>query len=198
MAKCRCCSAGKIQIAPGRRIDAVASKKVPTRWGERTGGDHVVVRSKFHPTKANCALLCYDEFSYEYRAFPSTNKTADAVEDALLAFAGPENFITTFRSDNADEIRLALKTLKAHPDKGGDVADFQRLSASNDAWQDLLKTSREPGRPAKADKKERPRAGKAWSMSVPAERKEFSVRSHAVLRGEEHRRRLQEDVSRDF
>ena len=30
-------------------------------------------------------------------------------------------------------------SLRAHPDKGGDQADFQRLSAANDALQEVLK-----------------------------------------------------------
>ena len=38
------------------------------------------------------------------------------MEDVLLEFAGPDNFITTYRSDNADEIKKALKLLTAHPD----------------------------------------------------------------------------------
>ena len=31
-------------------------------------------------------------------------------------------------------------SLKLHPDKGGDAQDFAKLSAANDAWQDLLKS----------------------------------------------------------
>ena len=32
-------------------------------------------------------------------------------------------------------------SLRAHPDKGGDAADFARLSAANDAWQKAAKQS---------------------------------------------------------
>ena len=38
-------------------------------------------------------------------------------------------------------------SLKLHPDKGGDAQDFAKLSAANDAWQDLLKSKGCPGRP---------------------------------------------------
>ena len=33
-------------------------------------------------------------------------------------------------------------SLRTHPDKGGGAEDFARLSAANDTWQDLVKTSR--------------------------------------------------------
>ena len=68
--------------------------------------------------------------------------------------------------------------LKVHPDKGGDVADFKKLSAANDAWQDLLLGKAGPGRPAKQEQPERPQP---WVMAVATEPKVFSVRGQAVL-----------------
>ena len=52
------------------------------------------------------------------------------------------SFSLTRESSNKDVTKAFKKvSLKAHPDKGGDVADFQRLSGSNDVWQDLLKNA---------------------------------------------------------
>ena len=47
--------------------------------------------------------------------------------------------------DSADkEVVKAWRkvSLKTHPDKGGEGEDFARLSTANDAWQDLVKTSK--------------------------------------------------------
>ena len=41
---------------------------------------------------------------------------------------------------------------KAHPDKGGLLADFQKLSATNDVCQGLLKNPGLRGRPPKAQR----------------------------------------------
>jgi len=94
----------------------VASRKRPVRWGERTGGDHIIIRRVFQSGKFNCAFLCYDEYTNEFQAYPSDTKNAASLEDALLDFSGPDHFIITFRADNADEIKAALKLLKAFHD----------------------------------------------------------------------------------
>ena len=55
-------------------------------------------------------------------------------------------------------------SVKAHPDEGGLLLDFQRMSASNDVWQNLLKN-----------------AGKPWTVGVAKEEKVCRVRALAVL-----------------
>ena len=51
------------------------------------------------------------------------------------------------RDSSTKDVEKAFRKVscKAHPDKGGLLADFQRLSATNDAWQDLLKNAGPPG-----------------------------------------------------
>ena len=53
---------------------------------------------------------------------------------------------------HGDEHFLSIKafrklSLKVHPDKGGEQADFQKLSATNDVWQNLRFNKRCQGRP---------------------------------------------------
>ena len=90
--------------------------------------------------------------------------------------------LTVTRDSLEKDVTKAFRrvSLKAHPDKGGEQADFQKLSAANDAWQDLLKKAAAPGRPPQAGR-QRPKAGKPWSMQVPEVKKVFSVRGQAVL-----------------
>jgi hypothetical protein len=88
----------------------------------------------------------------------------------------------TRESTNKDVEKAFRKvSCKAHPDKGGLLADFQKLSATNDVWQDLLKDAGPRGRPPRAEPKPRPKAGKVTTVGVPEERHVFSVRSRAVL-----------------
>ena len=88
------------------------------------------------------------------------------------------------RESSKQEVDKAFRKVscKAHPDKGGLLADFQKLSATNDVWQDLLMNAGSRGRPAQAQQKPRtkPKAGDAWTLGVPEEKKEFSVRSQAT------------------
>ena len=46
------------------------------------------------------------------------------------------------RDSSNKQVQQAFRkvSLKVHPDKGGEQAVFQELSAMNDAWQDLLRT----------------------------------------------------------
>lgn len=65
-------------------------------------------------------------------------------------------FTLTRESSDEDVIKAFRRvSLKVHPDKKGDVQDFQKLSATNDAWQDLLKNAAAPGRPASAPERHR-------------------------------------------
>ena len=92
------------------------------------------------------------------------------------------NLTLSRESSNIDVTKAFRKlSLKTHPDKGGAEEDFKRLSSTNDTWQNLLKQSGNPGRPSKADEPERPKAGKPWTVHAPQEKKEFTVRSQAVL-----------------
>ena len=47
------------------------------------------------------------------------------------------------RDSTNKQVQQAFRraALKVHPDKGGEQAVFQELSATNDAWQDLLRKS---------------------------------------------------------
>lgn len=91
-------------------------------------------------------------------------------------------FTLTRESSDKDVIKAFRRvSLKVHPDKKGDVQDFQKLSATNDAWQDLLKNAPAPGRPANAQRPERPRSGKPWTVRVAAEQSLCRVRGQAVL-----------------
>ena len=76
----------------------------------------MIVHREFQKDRFNCAFLCYDEFSSEYQAYPSDTKNASSIEDALLEFSGPDHFLSTFRADNAGEIKAAIKLFKAHLD----------------------------------------------------------------------------------
>ena len=65
-------------------------------------------------------------------------------------------FTLTRESSDEDVIKAFRRvSLKVHPDKKGDVQDFQKLNATNDAWQDLLKNAAAPARPASAPERHR-------------------------------------------
>ena len=91
--------------------------------------------------------------------------------------------LTLTRDSPKKDVERAFRAVagKAHPDKGGRLEDFQKLSATNDTWCGLLKNAAAPGRPPKAATKPRPTAGKSWVLGVPVDEKVFSVRSQAVL-----------------
>ena len=55
----------------------------------------------------------------------------------LLSLAGVYELILDITRDSEDAaIKKAFRkvSVKAHPDKGGDTADFQRLTAARDTW----------------------------------------------------------------
>ncbi len=84
------------------------------------------------------------------------------------------NLVLTRDSSNKDVAKAFRKvSLKAHPDKGGSLADFQKLSATNDTWQELLQNPGAVGRPPKAHKAKRQgrKPGKPWTVAVPEEKK---------------------------
>ena len=66
------------------------------------------------------------------------------------------------------EVEKAFRrvALRVHPDKGGHQADFQKLSAVNDAWKDLLKNRASAGRPEKPPEERRKQRGKAGKPSA--------------------------------
>ena len=60
----------------------------------------------------------------------------------------------TVRRESADkDVSKAFRkvSLKVHPDKGGNLGDFQKLSVANDTWKDALKNRGVPGRPRSAE-----------------------------------------------
>ena len=68
----------------------------------------------------------------------------------LLALAAAYGLILNVTRDSADaDLVSAFKRVvrKAHPDKGGSVADTQRLHAARDAWKDA-QTGHGRGRPS--------------------------------------------------
>ena len=70
--------------------------------------------------------------------------------------------LTVARESAEKDARQAFRkvSLKAHPDKGGAVADFQKLSAANDAWANACKNSARPGRPAGRPEAREPGTGR--------------------------------------
>ena len=74
---------------PGRRIDAIASKEPVTRWGERTGEDHLFIRKSFSSEDYKVVFCTCDEFAHELGVHVSERRGADDVENDLLNFSGP-------------------------------------------------------------------------------------------------------------
>ena len=104
----------------------------------------------------------------------------------LRELAGKHRVTLALSRESPDaEVQKAFRQVsrKVHPDKGGDLAEFQKLSATNDTWQDLRKKKGTAGRPQKADedKTSRPKAGKSWTVRVATEKKEYRVQGQAVL-----------------
>ena len=80
----------------------------------------------------------------------------------------------TRESSNQDVDKAFRRvSLKVHPDKGGSLADFQKLSATNDAWKDLLKSASAPGRPPQnpGPPKRDARAGKPYTLQATSPKK---------------------------
>ena len=68
----------------------------------------------------------------------------------LLALAVVYNvkLLITRDSPDADVVKAYKKViLKTHPDKGGAVADQQKVQGAKTAWDDAKKDAAEPGRP---------------------------------------------------
>ena len=89
----------------------------------------------------------------EFLAMPSEVDNAKRSLVTLLRQLGTRYnvVIAITRESTNKQVTQAFRKvcLKVHPDKGGNQADFQRLSAANDAWQDLLKGTPSRGRPPK-------------------------------------------------
>ena len=93
----------------------------------------------------------------------------------------------TVRRESADkDVSKAFRkvSLKVHPDKGGNLGDFQKLSAANDTWKHALKNRGVPGRPRSAEepahRKPKP-AAKRGQLEPPDATKGFRIQSEAVL-----------------
>ena len=90
----------------------------------------------------------------------------------------------TRESSNQDVDKAFRRvSLKVHPDKGGSLADFQKLSATNDAWKDLLKSASAPGRPPQnpGPPKRDARAGKPYTLQATSPKKVYTVQGQATL-----------------
>lgn len=90
----------------------------------------------------------------------------------------------TRESSNKDVDKAFRRvSLKVHPDKGGSLADFQKLSATNDAWKDLHKSARAPGRPPQnpGPPKRDARAGKPYTLQATSPKKIYTVQGQATL-----------------
>ena len=86
------------------------------------------------------------------------------------------------RDSSDKEVSKAFKkvSLRVHPDKGGEQADFQLLSATNDTWQELVKRKGAVGRPPTEAKAPRRKTAQACVLAAPAESKEYRVCSRAA------------------
>ena len=99
--------------------------------------------------------------------------------------------LTVARESAEKDVHQAFRkvSLKAHPDKGGAVADFQKLSAANDAWANACKNSARPGRPAGrpearepgTGRGQRPTSGAPLAAVAPRETKLYRLQGVAVL-----------------
>ena len=90
----------------------------------------------------------------------------------------------TRESSNQDVDKAFRRvSLKVHPDKGGSLADFQKLSATNDAWKHLLKSASAPGRPPQnpGPPKRDARAGKPYTLQATSPKKVYTVQGQATL-----------------
>ena len=74
----------------------------------------------------------------------------------------------TRESSNAEVVKAFRRV---HPDKGGDKAEFQTLSATNVRWQELRAKKSCPGR-SREPLKVRPRAGRASDLVLPVAKRE--------------------------
>ena len=87
------------------------------------------------------------------------------------------------RDSCAKDVSKAFKkvSLCVHPDKGGEQTDFQRLSAANDEWQELLRGKASVGRPTAETRTPRRKTATTCVLAAPVESKEYRVSSRAVL-----------------
>ena len=118
-------------------------------------------------------------------AMPSALDAAKrALVKLLRATATKHQTETSVNRESCDkDVTKAFRTvsLRAHPDKGGDKEGYQKLTAAYDTWKSLLKNKREVGRPKESSEQQRPKAAKPCQLACARQRKEFRVRSQAVL-----------------
>ena len=116
---------------------------------------------------------------------PSETDTAKrALGKRLRELAARYDVALTLTRDSSNkDVEKAFRkvSFKVHPDKGGVLLDFQRMSAANDAWQNLLKNTGPAGRPRGHGRQPKPGSGKPWAVGVAKEEKVYRVQSQAVL-----------------
>ena len=143
-------------------------------------------------------ILFWLEYCSIRSIYPSTNASVNVAMPSVADLAKRElvkvlrelaekyGVVLTLTRDSAHkDIETAFRKVsrRAHPDKGGLLADFQKLSATNDTWRELLKNVGTPGRPKAKQRRTRPKAGKPWTVGVPEATTEFRGRGRAVLDG---------------
>ena len=116
---------------------------------------------------------------------PSVLDAAKRTLVTLLRTAASSNGLKTEvnRESTDKEVAKAFRSvsLRAHPDKGGNKAAYQNLTAAYDTWQKLVKGRPGVGRPRESTERERPKASRSYELARTAPRKEFRVNSKAVL-----------------
>ena len=101
----------------------------PLHFGHKLRVDHIITGSDL--TKGSegeqACLICYDEYSGCYQAFPQTNRTTDNNIAALQKFGGTRahgKALCCVKSDAAGELVEAVKYLGWLPEPGIPHDDF--------------------------------------------------------------------------
>ena len=78
------------------------------------------------------------------------------------------------------EVSKAFKkvSLRVRPDKGGEQTDFQRLSAANDTWQELVKRKGAVGRPPTEAKAPRRKTAQACVLLLGGSCRHYTCRAN--------------------
>ena len=101
----------------------------PLHFGHKLRVDHIIIGSDL--TKGSegeqACLICYDEYSGSYQAFPQTNRTTDNNIAALQKFGGTRahgKALCCVKSDAAGKLVEAVKYLGWLPEPGIPHDDF--------------------------------------------------------------------------
>ena len=121
----------------------------------------------------------------------AAQKAKRALVSIVLALAAAYNIVVNVSRDSSDsDVTQAYRKVsrRVHPDKGGSVADQQRLNAARASWEEARQQTSGRGRPRGAQNA--PAAGGVARAGVPPELpgeplagdgKVYRVRTEAVL-----------------